>query len=281
MLKKYGVTLIITIIGLSLLMTPLSASERVVTYQNQVAVLMYHHVHDTDKSSGTVTTKLFRDQLQYLRDKGYHFISLNDFRQFMNGASVPNNAVLVTFDDGYQSFYTNAYPVLKSMQIPAVNFIITNALANPLSTYIPSMSKEQISAMTHESPFIDAQCHTDSLHNKLPSGKAAIVGRMDQETEEAYKQRVIQDTTACREKLIPLYDGPIDSLAYPYGISSKLATQLISQAGIKYAFTITPEMATRSNDPLLIPRINAGSPGITPEVLLHTIQRRIVSMPKH
>ncbi len=43
----------------------------------------------------------------------------------MEGATVPSNAVLVTFDDGYQSFYTAAYPILKSLRIPAVNFVIT------------------------------------------------------------------------------------------------------------------------------------------------------------
>ncbi len=283
MYRLVGVTLFIAIIGLSLLMLPLNANEKGVAYQNQVAVLMYHHIHDTDHSSSTITTRLFRDQLQYLRDKGYHFISLNDFRRFMDGAGVPNNAVLVTFDDGYQSFYTHAYPILQSMLIPAVNFIITETLDDPLSANIPYMSNEQISEIIHNSRFIDAQCHTDSLHVKLPDGKAALVGRIETnghpETDEEYKKRIAQDTTACREKLAMLSDQPVDSLAYPYGISSKPASELISQAGIQYAFTIVPEMATRKSDKLFIPRINAGSPGITPEVLLHTIERRIAAVP--
>ena len=92
----------------------------------------------------------------------------------MEGATVPSNAVLVTFDDGYQSFYTAAYPVLKSLRIPAVNFVITNDLTNPLGSYIPSMSKEQISEMTHATNFIDIGCHTNNLHHKLPSGEAAL-----------------------------------------------------------------------------------------------------------
>lgn len=284
MYKRIAITMLLSLVGISLLLTPLQANRsQEIYYQDQVAVLMYHHVHDKDTSSSTITSSLFQGQLESLLSKGYHFITLNEFKQFMEGATVPVNAVLVTFDDGYQSFYTTAYPILKSLRIPAVNFVITNDLTNPLGSYIPSMSKEQISEMTHATNFIDIGCHTDNLHHKLPSGKAALVGKLDQngqqETDEAYKQRVLKDTNACVGKLAKLTDAPLDTMAYPFGITSPEATALIQQAGIRYAFTISPEMATRSADRLLIPRINAGSPGITPELLHRSIQRRIAAQP--
>ncbi|MCY9663036.1 MULTISPECIES: polysaccharide deacetylase family protein [Paenibacillus] len=280
MSKRIGITILLSLIGLTFLLTPLSAKRsQDIYYQDQVAVLMYHHIHETDTSSSTITSSLFQNQLQYLLSKGYHFISLNEFKQYLAGATVPSNAVLVTFDDGYQSFYTGAYPILKSLRVPAVNFVITHDLADPLASYIPSMSKEQISEMTHATNFIDIGCHTDSLHNKLPSGDAALVGRMDGENDDAYKQRVLKDTQACVGKLAGLTDAPLDVMAYPYGITSPAATEQIQKAGIRYAFTISPEMATRSADHLLIPRINAGSPGITPELLDRSIQRRIQAQP--
>ncbi|MEW9698328.1 polysaccharide deacetylase family protein [Paenibacillus sp. SI8] len=284
MYKRIAITILLSLIGISLILTPLRAERsQDIYYQDQVAVLMYHHIHDKDTSSGTITTALFQEQLQSLLSKGYHFISLHEFKMYMEGASVPSNAVLVTFDDGYQSFYTSAYPILKSLRIPAVNFVITNDLANPMGSYIPSMSKEQIREMTHATNFIDIGCHTDNLHHKLPNGQAALVGRLDQngqqESEDAYKQRVSKDTNACVGKLKGLTDAPLDTMAYPFGITSPEATSLIQQAGIRYAFTISPEMATRSADPLRIPRINAGSPGITPELLHRSIQRRIVAQP--
>ncbi|MFC5451941.1 polysaccharide deacetylase family protein [Paenibacillus aestuarii] len=285
MYKRIAITVLLGIIGMSVLLTPLQAgrSSSQVYYQDQVAVLMYHHIHDTDTSSSTITSELFQNQLQSLLDKGYHFISLNEFKQFMDGATVPSNAVLVTFDDGYQSFFTSAYPILKSLRIPAVNFVITTDLADPLASYIPSMSKEQISEMTHDTNFIDVGCHTDNLHHKLPNGEAALVGKFDDSgqplTDVAYQQRISSDANACVGKLKGLTDRPLDTMAYPYGISSPEAVQLVQQAGIRYAFTIQPDMATRSRDRLLIPRINAGSPGITPELLHRSIQRRIVAQP--
>ncbi|MNH86823.1 Poly-beta-1,6-N-acetyl-D-glucosamine N-deacetylase precursor [compost metagenome] len=281
MIKYTITTLLILVIGLTILSPIQAIRKQSLYYEDQVAVLMYHHVHDQDTSSGTITTQLFRDQLQFLRDKGYHFITLNEFKQYMQGANVPKNAVLVTFDDGYQSFYTQAYPILRDLLVPAVNFVITADIDDPMASYIPSMSEEQITDMTHATNYIDAQCHTDSLHYKLPNGQAALEGRVEQdgtiETEEAYKQRVSSDTNSCRQKLTKLNPQPIDSLAYPFGITNKLATSLVEQAGIKYAFTIVPSMATRDVDQLRIPRINAGSPHITPELLHHTVQRRIVA----
>lgn len=278
MYKRIAITILLSLIGLTLLLTPLQAERsRDIYYQDQVAVLMYHHVHNQDTSSSTITSRLLQDQLQSLLSKGYHFISLGEFKQYMEGATVPSNAVLVTFDDGYQSFYTAAYPILKSLRIPAVNFVITNDLTNPLGSYIPSMSKEQVSEMTHATNFIDIGCHTDKLHHKLPSGNAALVGRLDAESDDAYKQRVFKDTQACIGKLAGLTYAPLDTLAYPFGISSPAATEQVAKAGIRYAFTISPEMATRSANRLLIPRINAGSPGITPELLQRQIQRRVLA----
>jgi peptidoglycan/xylan/chitin deacetylase (PgdA/CDA1 family) len=272
----------LSIIGLSLIIPSLNAAKSNVLYKDQVAVIMYHHIDDDAKSSGTITTKLFRDQLALLKKKGYQFITLRQFKDYMLGSSVPNNAVLVTFDDGYESFYVNAYPILKSMRIPAVNFVITNDLENPLASFIPSMSRDEIIEMTSDTNFIDAQCHTHNFHYKLPDGSAALIGRMinngKKESDEEYKQRVISDTQACASKLSELYTEPVDSYAYPYGIYDKAAIDYVHQGGMNFAFTVLPEMATRQLDPMQLPRINAGNSAITPEGLDNSILRHVVAV---
>ncbi|UUZ93350.1 polysaccharide deacetylase family protein [Paenibacillus sp. P25] len=272
----------LTLLGLCLLLPSLNAAKSPFLYKDQVAVIMYHHIDDDAKSSGTITTKLFKDQLNYLLAKGYQFITLNQFKAFMKGAAVPSNAVLVTFDDGYESFYTNAYPVLKELRIPSVNFVITGDLENPLASYVPSMSRDEIIEMTSDTNFIDAQCHTNDFHYKAPDGNAALLGRMTlngkREDDAEYKQRVVSDTQACVAKLSELYSEPVDSYAYPYGIYDKTAVSYVQEGGIRYAFTVVPEMATRQMDPMQLPRINAGNSAITPEGLQNSIQRRIVAL---
>jgi peptidoglycan/xylan/chitin deacetylase (PgdA/CDA1 family) len=284
MVKFVVKIVLICLVCLTILISSLSAYKPKDLYRDQVAVLMYHHIHDKDLSSGTITTTLFRDQLAYLKSKGYQFITLQEFKRFMQGAPVPDNAVLVTFDDGYESFYLNAFPILQQLHIGAVNFVITKDLENPQDSNIPSLSREEIRSMTQSSALIDVQCHTNALHGTSDNGKALLTGKlMDQETEESeatYEQRIIQDTKACISSLNGLYPQPIDSLAYPYGIFNESAAELIHKAGINYAFTVLPKMTTREMDPLKIPRLNAGSPYVTPESLHNMIMRR-VTIVKH
>lgn len=250
-------------------------------YQDQVAVLMYHHVHDQDTSSSTVTTELFRAQLSFLQRQGYHFITLTEFKNFMQGSPVPSGAVLVTFDDGYRSFYEFAYPVLKELGIPAVNFIVTKDLADPLAPSIPALSRDEIGQMLREKPgMYDFQCHSNDLHHKIGSD-AALTSRTDDSGEalgdDAYRSKIEADTAACASNVSSLYGaaGTADSYAYPFGVFDPTALKVLSEEGFRYGFTIIAEMATRRSDPMQIPRINAGNPKIRPENLQQMIERRI------
>lgn len=273
---------ILLIIGLSVILFTLHLYRPEASYQDQLAVLMYHHIDDLAASSSTITTKLFRDQLSLLKAKDYKFINLQQMKDFLGGAAIPDKAVLITFDDGYESFYTQAYPILKELNIPAVNFIITTSLENPQQDVPPKLSREQIQTMLSNSTLIEVQCHTDSLHNKNVQGKAMLVGQLaadgTPESNEQTNQRIIADTLTCINKLKPLSPVAVDTLAYPFGIYNKAAIKSVQQAGIQYAFTILTRMNTRQADPMQLPRINAGSPNISPEDLVRTIQRSIVAV---
>ncbi|MGO4182844.1 polysaccharide deacetylase family protein [Paenibacillus sp. TAF43_2] len=252
-----------------------SAKSSSGVYKDKVAVLMYHHVHDKDSSSSTISSMLFRDQLIYLKSKGYQFIRLEDFRHFLAGGAVPSNAVLITFDDGYESFYKVAYPILKELSIPAVNFTITSYLEKPSKT-IPHLSYAQMKQMMAKSTSIDFQCHTNQLHkkvgeksaltyvNKKAGGKNAL---------ELHKSRVKQDTQTCVNLLKKAGVKNPDSISYPFGIYSKSLFPTMLGSGVVYGYTTKPGLAKKGINKLEIPRINAGSPDITPEVLYKRIKR--------
>lgn len=275
-------TALLVLICLSLLAPTLGASKERPPYRDQVAVLMYHHVHDTDLSSSTVTPELFRSQLVYLRERGYRFISLSDFERFMEGGEVPPGSVLVTFDDGYRSYREFAYPILKELGIPSVNFIITETLDHPLESNIPYLSREDLAALTGDPEFVRAECHTHAAHRKSGEGRPLLTDPEasdgQRETEEDYRRRVVQDMNRCVDNLRPYQPEPAKFLAYPFGAYNSEASRLVQEGGMRYAFTIVPEMATRRSDALRIPRINAGSPFITPVQLERTIRRRVVAV---
>ncbi|UUZ79197.1 polysaccharide deacetylase family protein [Paenibacillus sp. P26] len=251
-------------------------------YKDQVAVLMYHHLSDTAKSNVTITPKLFRDQLTYLQQQNYHFISLRQFEHYMAGGAVPDNAVLVTFDDGYKSFHDIGYPILKDLGIPAVNFIITNYAEHPDSGNIPYASMDELKEMTRvRSEGIDFQCHSDQLHGEA-DGKPLLTTLLTRdghtETAAEHDERILSDTRACISKLRTIYQTRADAYAYPFGTYDAEASSLLSRSGIRYAFTVVSEMATRDDDPLQIPRITAGNPSISPEELNRSILRKAVDL---
>jgi len=287
MLKAFRSLLIpimaVLVLAIAILLPLPARGQNAVYYRDQVAVLMYHHVHPEDTSSATITTDLFREQLTFLQSKGYTFISLADFKQYLKGAAMPPNAVLVTFDDGYESYYQEAYPVMKKLGVPAVKFLITETIEKPNDWGMTFMSQAQIDAIRQDNPRMEFGCHTNSLHTKLTNGEAALVGRVtlpdgSLETDAQYDTRILNDISMCIKKSSPA-SAPVDILAYPYGIYSDRAIALLKQLGIRYAFTVQSGMTTREVDPFKIPRINAGSPWITPERLHASIMRTIAAVP--
>ncbi|GAA4867536.1 hypothetical protein GCM10023310_54100 [Paenibacillus vulneris] len=277
-MQKAGLWLLIVVL---LWLTPGIFQQAPLTvYKDRVSVIAYHHIDDQTVGDVTIKTELLREQLTDLLQRGYHFISLTQFKEYLAGGPVPPNAVLVTFDDGYQSFYTRAYPILKELNIPAVNFVITKDLEQPLRSLIPSLSKDEIRHMTREMAGIDVQCHTDSLHDRAPNGGALFTTKLTNaqgvvETEQQFEQRIMDDTQLCRKKLGELYNRPIDSFAYPFGIYDTRSADLLNRSGIHYAYTTVSGIASRNTDPMQIPRINAGSPFVKANSLNNLIIQRL------
>jgi peptidoglycan/xylan/chitin deacetylase (PgdA/CDA1 family) len=92
-----------------------------------ITTVMYHYVRDMHKTEfpGIKGVKCsdFREQIKYF-DKYYNFISLGDCFDFLNGdeSSLPNNPLLLTFDDGFIDHYENVFPILKEFGISGVFF---------------------------------------------------------------------------------------------------------------------------------------------------------------
>lgn len=250
-----------------------------VLYQNQIAVIAYHHIDDNAQSGVTISTRLFESQLIDLKSRGYHFIDMDQFERFLAGGSIPDNAILVTFDDGYRSFYTNAYPVLRKLRIPAINFVITKDLDDPLKTTIPSLSRDDIREMKAAKKGMSFGCHSDSLHSKSATGDPLLTNRLSssgqKETDEQYRDRIRKDTIACIRKLRELDSDQADVYAYPFGYYDKQSVDVLREAGIQYAFTTRSEMVTRDTDPMEIPRLNAGSPYVRSISVNNLILRKV------
>lgn len=283
-MKKVFVRLSLLAIVFITLLYPRLTESHSSYYENEVAVLAYHHLDETAQSNVTITPALFRDQMKFLLAKGYNFITKEQMESFLNGGHVPENAVLVTFDDGYKSFYTKAYPILKELGIPAINFVITGNLDNPNGANIPFMTREDIKDMTENSDAIEFQCHSDNLHQKDKDDTPYLLDRLKKpggsESDEEYRKRIVDDTVRCRQRLAELDGRQHQHYSYPFGMYDKQSINLLREGGVRYAYTTVSEIVTPDTDPMFIPRINAGAPYVSPSELHNLItNKKIIELP--
>jgi peptidoglycan/xylan/chitin deacetylase (PgdA/CDA1 family) len=258
-----------------------------VHYRNKVAVLEYHDVSE-NKGVYSITPEQLRKQLEKLKREGMNFLTADQFFSFAKGGKVPDNAVFITFDDGYQSFYTNAMPVLLEMNVPAVVFLITDTLQknDHTATYLHLEDVQSILANRRpDQPRIDFGCHTRNSHKQV-DGKGILAAPQLRsgmlETAEQYHTRVTDDLRQCQAAIQHLYQsvGQVPSvssamLAYPYGDFDREALSIYQAAGIQIAFTGEPRLFRPADNVLLVPRIHAGTPSANPTRLLRLIRRGI------
>ena len=181
----------------------------------QITVLNYHKVADLDISLA-VTPADFEAQMRYLAENNYSVISIDDFYAGITGQkTLPDNPLLITFDDGYSDNYQNAYPILKKYRFPATIFVITDFVGRKdyLSwAELEEMSREGISVESHTVKHSSLTDLTDSeLIKELTDSKKAIEDHLHRD---------------------------VNFIAYPTGAYNLHIAGLVKSAGYKGAFTV-------------------------------------------
>ena len=185
----------------------------------KIPILMYHYVEynkdlkDTIRTSLSVAPHWFEKQLLELKSQGYETISLDEL--FTTHVKKP---IILTFDDGYRDFYTDAYPLLKKYNMKATIYVISQFLNRP--NYLTIDQLKELAA----SPLITVGGHTQhhvSLPNvSLNEAKIEIFG-----------------SKTDLEKLLGI---KINQFAYPYGRFNTAVEELVKEAGFQTAVTTLP-----------------------------------------
>src|SRR5690348_1118898 len=95
----------------------------------RVPVLMYHEIADAAATPSrlAVSPDVFADQVAYLHDAGFTAITAGALAAFLADGvgELPEQPVVLTFDDGYGDFYSQALPVLNAREYTATLFQTT------------------------------------------------------------------------------------------------------------------------------------------------------------
>lgn len=104
---------------------------------NVTPVLMYHHIQPLAEAKVlghaglTVDNGWFDQQVKYLSDNKYQFITVNQLINALQSGQILNKSVAITIDDAYDDAFNYAYPVLQKYGAKASLFVPTGLIGNP------------------------------------------------------------------------------------------------------------------------------------------------------
>jgi len=209
----------------------------------KLPTLMYHHIEDLTlakklrRSGLAVSPANFESQMNYLVTHGYQTpdaTTLVNF--FQSGAAIPAKSVLISFDDGYDDFYTTAFPILKKYNLKSILFMPTGLVGNP-----GYLTWDQIQEMQSSGLVLFAN---HSWSHKPMNAK-------DSEVE-------MEITTADRELSERGLNNP-KIFAYPYGSVGQYAQKLLGRLGYSVAFTTHSGTVLCKQMALTLPRVRIGN----------------------
>ena len=227
----------------------LSADE----ISTQVPILMYHHLSEDVTNSEMVSPEQFEAQIRALSESGYTGVSFDELQAYvLRGEPLPEKPVVITFDDGYRSNYTLAYPILQKYSMKATIFAIgvsfgTDHYKDTDYAITPHFGAAEAAEMT-ASGLISIQSHTYDMHQWPPYETGSAVRenilQLSSESEEAYVQALTEDFTRSRALLEDATGRPVDVLAYPAGQYSTLAQVTLQSLGVHVTLSTNPGVNT-------------------------------------
>ncbi|KAB3531023.1 polysaccharide deacetylase family protein [Alkaliphilus pronyensis] len=233
----------------------------------KIPIITYHHIH-TDPSVWsdiTISPQKFREDMLYLKALNYNPIHFKDyFSAVDNGSSLPDNPIIITFDDGYRSNYLLAYPILKELNMKATITVIGWSVGRELhkdgqTPIKPHFTWEEAKEM-YDSGLIDIQHHTYDLHN-LGDGVTCGLGvsQMSDESREDYIKRLRNDTVKLKKLIEEKIGNEVNVFSYPYGVFNEISEEVIKQLGFKATLTTIDDVWNLEDGHYQLERINMPS----------------------
>jgi len=121
---------------LALFLSPMSLGR-----DRKISILMYHRVTGDSGYEFDIDFSDFGRQLHYLKEHRT-VISLSESVNNMKMGAQDGHAIVITFDDAYEDFYTRVFPLLKRLGIPATLFVPTGFIDEPSDVPVSSMNNK-------------------------------------------------------------------------------------------------------------------------------------------
>jgi peptidoglycan/xylan/chitin deacetylase (PgdA/CDA1 family) len=209
------------------------------SYQT-VPVLCYHRL-GSGGGKMTVSPANFAAQIEWLVRNQYHVIRLGQLAAYLEGREpLPQRSVVITFDDGYESVYRHAYPVLRKYGVPATLFVYTDFIGAG-----DALSWAQLQELAG-SGLVDVQAHSKSHRN--------LIERLAGEADDRYLQGLEQETRGPRELLEKRLPVQVRHYALPFGDANEAVLGMLTRQRYTLAVTVNPGGNAFFAQPLMLRR---------------------------
>ena len=203
--------------------------------EKSAIVLMYHRFEDQRFPSTSISSKNFQDQITYLTENNFNILPISDLILFFKeDYDIPEKSVFITIDDGYRSFYENAFPILKKNKIPFSLFLSTKFVSNEKESDF--MSWEMVKELSENKGEILNHTHS---HPKLLELQ---INEIEEEFQLAEK------------KIISKIGRLQKVVSYPYGESNTQIQELVKKMGYDIGFSQHSSPIHLKENKLALPR---------------------------
>ncbi|HET7833220.1 MAG TPA: poly-beta-1,6-N-acetyl-D-glucosamine N-deacetylase PgaB [Gallionella sp.] len=225
-------------------------------------VLCYHNVLDDplqDPEKYTVSTAALVQQFSWLKENGYQVISVDQLLAARAGGKpLPHKAVMLSFDDGYRSFYTHVYPLLKQFNYPAVLAIVGAWPHMKPGEKVPyeghnytreSFATDDELREMARSGLVELASHGYDLHqgilanpqgNLLPAAVSRLYNPQDKtyESDQDYLSRISSDLKANSDYIGQLAGRKPRVMVWPFGRYNDVLLEVAHSLGMSLTFTL-------------------------------------------
>jgi len=175
--------------------------------------LMYHRFEENKYPSTNIRISDFKKHLEIIKKNNIRFINPSNFKTELSN-NKKHRKILLTIDDGFSSFYKNAWPILKKEKIPFILFISTREVGA-----FNYMTWKQIKEISKEN-FVEIGNHSHT-HEYLVDENSKIIRADIQKSIDIFEKNLGKNS---------------DFFSYPFGEYSVNFKNIIQSFGFKYAF---------------------------------------------
>ncbi|MDR0930980.1 MAG: polysaccharide deacetylase family protein [Clostridiales bacterium] len=256
LIKTKIFTSILVIISIIIVFTPTKVGT---TADVRVPIILYHNItedYNASEALVNITPAEFETHIITLIESGYNPIDFDEYYDFVtNGKVLPNKPVIITFDDGYLSNYTYAFPILKKHNVKATIFAVTDTIGRSEGVNFAHFTWEQAREM-EASGIIDIESHSDS-HANLGEMSINDVQREFRRSKYLIEKNLNKDCNV---------------FAFPYGGYSSEVQELGIKAGYKVLSLVGDVGANSAGADLTALRRITIRGTDSPEDLINTIE---------